>query len=124
MKSEILFVDDEEVIRRLATRHLSRKNFTVTVLESAESLQNVLEERKPSVVFLDIMMPGRSGMDVLRDIKRIDPGIPVVMVSGHLNSDLAKEAAREGACDYILKPIDWDHLSNTAHLYSFLGEAA
>lgn len=123
MRTEILFVDDEETICQLAKRMLTKENFSVTTIMSGEEALQTIEQKKPCLVFLDIKMPGRNGIDVLREIKSVAPDVPVVMVSGHLNSYLAQQATRFGACDYILKPIDWAHLRNTAHLYTFLGGA-
>lgn len=123
METEILFVDDEEVICLLAKRYLGKKEFSVTALADTDTVMQTIDDKNPSVVFLDIKMPKKNGMELLKEIKESHPDTPVVMVSGHLNPDLARQAARLGACDYILKPVDWAHLKNTAHLYSFLGDA-
>ncbi len=122
MKEEILFIDDEECIRQVATRMLEKDDFHVTTLDSGEKALEVLAKKKPVMIFLDIKMPGKSGMDVLKELKAAAPDVPVVMVSGHMNSDYAVQAGKAGACDYILKPVDWRYLRNIAHLYSMLGK--
>jgi DNA-binding NtrC family response regulator len=123
MKSEILFIDDEECIRQVAARMLEKDDFHVTTLDSGERVVETLAAKKPVLVFLDIKMPGKSGLDVLKEIKAVAPDVPVVMVSGHMNSDYALQASKAGACDYILKPVDWRYLRNIAHLYSMISKS-
>lgn len=123
MKDEILFIDDEECIRQVAARMLEKDDFHVTTLESGERAVDTVAKKHPVLVFLDIKMPGRDGLDILREIKAAAPDVPVVMVSGHMNSDYAVKASKAGACDYILKPVDWRYLRNIAHMYSTLAKA-
>ena len=122
MKEEILFIDDEECVRQVAARMLEKDDFHVTTLESGDQAVETMAKHPPTIVFLDIKMPGKSGLEVLRDIKAAAPGVPVVMVSGHMNSNYALEASKAGACDYILKPVDWRYLRNIAHMYAMLGK--
>jgi DNA-binding NtrC family response regulator len=122
MKSEILIIDDETTICNLATRQLAEDNFFVTALSGGEGVEEALEEKKPFLVILDVNLPGRNGLDILKDIKSKEPELPVVMVSGHHNPAQAATACKMGACDYITKPIDWKYLRNIAYLYSFVDE--
>ena len=89
-----------------------------------QELQYVMEEKKPFLVILDVNLPGRNGLEVLKEIKSMNPEMPVVMVSGHHNPAQAATACKMGACDYITKPIDWKYLRNIAYLYSFVEENA
>jgi two-component system, NtrC family, nitrogen regulation response regulator NtrX len=123
MKDEILFIDDEECIRQVAARMLEKDDFHVTTLGSGDGALDAVAKKKPVLVFLDIKMPGKDGLDVLKEIKAAAPEVPVVMVSGHMNSDYAVQASKAGACDYILKPVDWRYLRNIAHMYSSLAKA-
>ncbi len=118
MKNEIIFVDDEEPIRQVASRMLVKDKFDVTTLHDGEYVVNAVKEKDPLMVFLDIRLPGKNGLDLLKEIKVNTPDTPVVMVSGYMNSDNAIQASKMGACDYILKPIDWKYLRNVAYLYS------
>jgi DNA-binding NtrC family response regulator len=122
MKDEILFIDDEECIRQVAARMLEKDDFHVTTLDSGEHALEELAKNKPVLVFLDIKMPGKQGLDVLKEIKAAAPNTPVVMVSGHMNSDYAVQASKAGACDYILKPVDWRYLRNVANMYATLAK--
>ena len=120
--NEILFIDDEECIRDVAARMLD--GFSVTTLENGDRAAAAVADKKPCMVFLDIMMPGKDGLEVLKEIKAASPDTPVVMISGHMSSDYAIMAGKGGACDYILKPIDWKYLRNVAHLYSMIGRSS
>jgi DNA-binding NtrC family response regulator len=119
-KNEILFIDDEECIRQIATRMLEKDNFHVTTLDSGDGAVDAVSKKRPVLVFLDIKMPGRNGLEVLQELKAADPTLPVIMMSGYMNSRYAVEASKSGANDYILKPMDWGYLRNIAHLYAAL----
>ena len=67
---------------------------------------------KPQLVFLDMIMPGMGGLDVLREIKKIDPGVTVIMVTVVTDHEQAKETIELGAYDYITKPVDLNYLEN------------
>ena len=63
------------------------------------------------VILLDIYMPGKNGLEVLREIKRHDPDICVLMVTAAMEEEVGQQALAEGACDYIMKPIDFEYLA-------------
>ena len=89
---------------------LTSKGYEVdTALNGAEALAKV-KEKKPDIVLLDIMMPGIGGIDTLKEIKKIDPRIAVIMVTAVIDEELANRAVKLGAFDYITKPIDIDYL--------------
>ncbi|MBW2183662.1 MAG: response regulator [Deltaproteobacteria bacterium] len=69
-----------------------------------------MEDFKPHVVLLDIMMPGMGGIDVLRGIRNINPEIGVIMTTAVTNEEIAKRAMKFGAYDYITKPLDLNYL--------------
>ena len=73
----------------------------------------LVKEIKPQLVLLDIMMPGISGIETLKEIKKIDPNIPVIMVTGVSDEATAKSAIDLGAYDYVKKPIDFNYLNTT-----------
>jgi DNA-binding NtrC family response regulator len=107
---KILVVDDEIQVVRLLQEFLTSKGYRVyTALNSAEALANV-REMKPRIVLLDIMMPGMGGIDTLKEIKKIDPDIAVIMVTAVIDEELANRAVKLGAYDYITKPINIDYL--------------
>ena len=106
----ILVVDDEKVIVELLREFLSAKGYEVyTATDGLVALQRV-KEVKPHVVLLDIIMPGLGGIDVLKEIKRIDPDIGVVMATAVVDEELAKRTLQLGAYDYIIKPFNLKYL--------------
>ena len=106
----ILVVDDEIDVVRLLQNFLTSKGYEVdTALNGAEALAKV-KKKKPDIVVLDIMMPGIGGIDTLKEIKKIDPRIAVIMVTAVVDEELANRAVKLGAFDYITKPFDIDSL--------------
>ncbi len=103
---KILVVDDENQVVRLLQDFLTSKGFEVyTALNGTEALDKV-KEVKPRMVLLDIMMPGMGGIDTLKEIKKIDPNIAVLMITAVIDEELANRAVKLGAFDYITKPFD------------------
>ncbi len=107
---KILVVDDEVEVVRILQDFLTSKGYEVaTALNGAEALAKV-REMKPDIVLLDIIMPGIGGIDTLKEIKKIDPTIAVIMVTAVVDEELANRAVKLGAFDYITKPINIDYL--------------
>src|ERR671910_1554653 len=112
MALDILIVDDERDIRDLVSGVLEDEGFTTrTAADSGEALQ-ALSERRPSLALLDVWLQGSKldGLQLLQEIKRRDPSLPVLMISGHGNLDTAVAAVREGAVDFIEKPFEASRL--------------
>jgi two-component system, NtrC family, nitrogen regulation response regulator NtrX len=112
MALDILIVDDEQDIRDLVSGVLEDEGFTTrTAADSGEALQ-ALSERRPSLALLDVWLQGSKldGLQLLEEIKRRDPSLPVLIISGHGNLDTAVAAIRQGAVDFIEKPFEASHL--------------
>jgi len=110
----ILVVDDEEQIRDLITRYLEEGGHRCRSAATAEAALSLAEAHPdPALVLTDIRMPGVGGVELLHRLKKMDPNVQVVMVSSHQDLDTVRRCLREGAYDYLLKPFDWDLLSNT-----------
>lgn len=102
----ILIVDDEESIRRSLQGVLSDEGyFPVLARDGADALSQV-QSFDPSLVLLDIWMPGMDGIETLRRIKELKPQTPVIMISGHATIATALRATKIGASDFIEKPLD------------------
>lgn len=101
----ILIVDDEMLIRVMLSTALSQEGFTCHLAENVDEAFSVLEERNIDLVILDIMMPGRSGVEMLEDLKRLDHDMAVLMVTGVTDTNTAMECIRLGADDYLSKPF-------------------
>jgi CheY-like chemotaxis protein len=106
----VLIVDDEEQFRVATRKILNKKGFDVILAADGEEALDMLDQA-PDIVVLDIKMPGMDGHDVLREIKRRTPGLPVIMLTGHGKEPSAREALDLGAFDYLAKPCDVDLLS-------------
>lgn len=112
MASDILIVDDEEDIRELVAGILSDEGHETRTAHDADSALAALAERAPRLVFLDIWLQGSrlDGLELLDEIKKIHPNLPVVMISGHGTIETAVSAIRRGAYDFIEKPFKADRL--------------
>ena len=107
---KILVVDDEVEVVRLLKDFLTSKGYEVhTALNGTEAIA-LVKEVKPDIVLLDIIMPGISGIDTLKEIKKIDPTTAVIMITAVIDEELANRAVKLGAFDYITKPINIDYL--------------
>ena len=112
----ILIVDDEQEVRNLLARFFGRKNYTVLAAETGDECLAILERDRVDAVLLDLHMPGMSGLEALRKIHAIHPDLPVVMVTGETDEDLAKATLKEGAFDYVMKPMNFDYLERTIYM--------
>jgi DNA-binding NtrC family response regulator len=112
----MLVVDDEEDVLKLLSRFFTKKNYQVITADTAEDALRLLKGEEVDVVLLDIYLPGLSGVDALGKIQEARPDLPVVMISGQEDEELAKKTLRAGAFDYVVKPLDFDYLERTIHL--------
>ena len=112
MASEILVVDDEEDIRDLIAGILKDEGFDTRVAGDSESALGAVRQRRPQLVVLDIWLQGSrlDGIQVLDTLKREQPDLPVVMISGHGTIETAVASIKKGAYDFIEKPFKADRL--------------
>jgi two-component system nitrogen regulation response regulator NtrX len=112
MALEVLVVDDEADIRELVSGVLEDEGYAVRTAADSNQTLDAFEERRPSMVLLDVWLQGSrlDGLQLLQEIKRRDPTVPVLMISGHGNLDTAVAAVREGAIDFIEKPFEAERL--------------
>lgn len=103
--SSILVVDDHAIFRKKLVEAIN-SSFPGTDVDEAADGQNaleLLEHGAYSLILLDISMPGRGGLEVLRDIKQLRPGVPVLILSMHPEEEYAERSIRAGACGYVAK---------------------
>ncbi len=110
MSRRILVVDDDDSIRESFEYHLARAGYQVSSVETAERALSTLAEFDPGVVITDIRMPGMDGLDLLHQIRSAAPEIDVVVITAHEDMQSASRAMREGAYDYLVKPVDLDRI--------------
>lgn len=112
MPKRLLIIDDDDRITTLFSDFFGNRYEVETALSGLEGLTALLR-RRPDLVLLDINMPGMNGLEVLRDIKRLDEHIPVIMVTANNEIAAAEEALKNGAFAYLPKPFQLqyaDHL--------------
>ena len=102
----ILVVDDEADIRDALEMVLKYERHAVDKAADGARALEAIEKAPPDAVILDVKMPGRDGLEVLEEIGRRFPGIPVIMISGHADRSTGWAAARKGAFDFLDKPLD------------------
>jgi two-component system, NtrC family, nitrogen regulation response regulator NtrX len=117
MSFDILIVDDEQDIRDLVSGVLEDEGYTTRTAAHSTGALQALGDRRPSLVLLDVWLQGSKldGLQLLEEIKRRDPTLPVLMISGHGNLDTAVAAIRQGAMDFIEKPFEAGHLVHLVH---------
>jgi DNA-binding NtrC family response regulator len=113
--SKILIIEDEAAIRRVLVKILSEENDAYQVDEAEDGVAGLdkIKNNDYDLVLCDIKMPKMDGVEVLEEVKKIKPEIPMVMISGHGDMETAIHTMRLGAFDYISKPPDLNRLLNT-----------
>ena len=101
---KILVIDDEEPTLAMFRLFLEAYGYKVLTAENGAKGLEIFRKEKPSIVLTDIKMPGIDGLAVLQQIKEIDPAAEVIVISGHGEMDLAKQALNLNAVDFINKP--------------------
>ena len=105
-KVRVLIVDDDGSMARYLSAHLVRRNFDVSSAATGEEAIRMFRVYDPTLVLLDVAMPGMSGIDTLERIKQIKPDVSVIMLSAQNNPELIFRASKLGADDYISKPFE------------------
>lgn len=108
---KILLIDDDKYFRKIATKQLEDSGHEVVGYEDMPAdVGKLLLKESPYVVLLDLFLPARPGTEVLREIKKFDPRIPVVIITAQGNVDMAVQAMQGGAYSFIEKPVDFVRL--------------
>ena len=115
MGKQILVVDDDERIRQSLGGILKDEGYEVVDAKDGLQALKQVEGEAPDLVLLDIWMPGMDGMEVLERIKGQIPNLPVIMISGHANIELAVKATKLGAYDFIEKPLSLEKVLLTVN---------
>jgi two-component system, NtrC family, response regulator AtoC len=106
----LLVIDDEDSILHAFRRAFRSPDFALHTASTAAEGFAALDRARPDVVILDVHLPDASGLDTFAQIHRADARLPVVLVTGHGTTDLAIEAIKHGAYDYLLKPLELPQL--------------
>lgn len=109
-EGNILIVDDKPNIREVFSNILKEEGYEVNSCESSEKAIKLIEDIFPDVVITDIKMPGMDGIELMKKIKDININIPVILITAYGSISSAVESIKEGAYDYLTKPVDYDRL--------------
>ena len=110
MDGRILIVDDDEAVRQALQRSLGKAGFELEVAENAFSALDLIENRDPDAVLLDLKMPGMDGLGLLENLRKREIEIPVVILTGHGDSFTARDCLEAGATAFLTKPPDRSEL--------------
>ena len=113
----LLIVDDERDIVTTLSRNFAREGFDIFTASNGHEAMIIATEKRPSIVLLDYNLPVLDGLDVLRELKREMPEIIVIVITGMGSEDVAVEAMKRGARDYVRKPFDLTKLTKLVRGY-------
>ena len=110
MKIKVLLVDDERDFVETLAQRLEVRDFAVTTAFGGDEALDLIKEREFDVVVLDVLMPGKNGIETLNEIKELKPLTPVIMLTGNTTVETAIEGMKLGAYDYLMKPTETEDL--------------
>ena len=113
----VLIVEDERRIASFVARGLSREGYAVQAVADGDGALASAARQEPALVLLDVMLPGRDGIAVLRELIDIKPGLPVMMLSARSDPETKVAALRAGAIDYVAKPFSFDELLERVRIH-------
>ncbi len=113
MDKNILIIDDNQQILELLGMFLKNNGHDVSSAATAEKGLALARQQKFDLVLLDIMLPDGNGLSVLNNLTKIAPNVPVIMITGGSDIQIAKQCLQSGAVDYITKPFDFEYLRTT-----------
>ncbi|PYM18395.1 MAG: hypothetical protein DMD78_27830 [Candidatus Rokuibacteriota bacterium] len=111
----VLLVDDEPDMLEILSEHFGGRYTVSTAASGAEALAQFARAR-PDVVFLDIAMPGMSGVDVLKHFQQVDSSVPIIMVTANAENAVTEECLKSGAFGYVPKPFNLVYMDHMAAL--------
>lgn len=106
----LLIVDDDRILRERLARALRERGFEVTTASSFDEALPIATEESPEMAVVDLRMPGKSGLELVRELHSLDPQTKIVVLTGYGSIATAVEAVRLGATNYVAKPADVDDL--------------
>ena len=107
---QMLLVDDEDDFRTTLANRLKLRKIDVTDAASGNEAIELVKQRSFDVAVIDVKMPGIDGIETLKQVKKIQPDMEIVMLTGHASIESGMEAMKLGAYDYVMKPCDIDEL--------------
>ena len=115
MKPKILVVDDDLSLRKMLEAVLTDDGYDVKEADDGHSAIEAVEDQFYDLILMDIRMARMGGIEALKQIKKLSPGIPVILMTAYASVETAREALKSGAFDYLTKPLDIDELKLIVH---------
>jgi two-component system chemotaxis response regulator CheY len=113
-RGKVLIIDDEEDVREVLKFHLSGQNYQIIEAENGEDGIRLLKSEdnmvNVGVILCDIRMPKVNGIDCIQYLRKEAPGIPIVVVTGFPDTEMATQLLKDGVKDYLVKPVDKEKL--------------
>lgn len=113
MEKNILVIDDDSQILELLEMFLKNNGHEVFTASNAEKGLALARKNEFSLILLDIILPDGDGLSILSNLKKIVPNVPVIMITGGSDIEVAEKCLQNGAVDYIKKPFDFEYLHTT-----------
>jgi DNA-binding response OmpR family regulator len=113
----VLIVEDERRIASFVARGLSREGYAVQAVADGDDALASAARQEPALVLLDVMLPGRDGIAILRELMALKPALPVMMLSARSDPETKVAALRAGAIDYVAKPFSFDELLERVRIH-------
>jgi two-component system, OmpR family, response regulator CpxR len=110
MKIKVLLVDDEQQFVETLAQRLEARGFVVDTALDGDRCLTILKDKDMDLIVLDVLMPGKSGIDTLKEIKKLRPLTEVIMLTGHATVETAIDGMKLGAFDYLMKPTEINDL--------------
>jgi len=117
MRKKILVCDDEEGIRE-SLKLILEKDYDIVFAETGDAAIQEMKTNPLGMVILDIKMPKKDGLETLKELKKINPSAKIIIATGYKSIDIAQEAIKLGASDYVLKPFDKENIRKTVQKFS------
>ncbi|MCE1166213.1 MAG: sigma-54 dependent transcriptional regulator [Bacteroidetes bacterium] len=114
-ENKILIVDDEKIVRESLTHWFEEEGYIIESAENGNEALKVFSRGKFDLALLDMKMPGMTGLELLKKIKEIDEDCIVILITAFASVPTAIQALKDGAYDYVTKPVDPDELNNIVH---------
>ena len=109
-RKRLLVVDDEKAIRQMLVIFFGKQGYEVVEADGGEAAIREVKARKPDIVLLDMHMGGMNGVETLKQLRLIHPGLGVIMATGENDDEMVRQAMEQGAYGYVLKPFDFLYL--------------
>jgi DNA-binding response OmpR family regulator len=110
MKTKVLYVEDEPFLGRIVKESLESRNFDVTMLTDGKQVQSTFEKIKPDICVFDIMLPVKDGYTLAREVRQVNPGVPIIFVTAKIQTEDVMKGFESGGNDYIRKPFSMEEL--------------